>query len=54
MTAIKPYDAMSLLSFQVSMLSLAAALDDPAPREDSAEALGEGELLKQWCDRDWL
>ena len=56
MTANKFYDPMSLLSFQVSMLSLAAALDDREPvgsKEHSALALGEAERLKQRCDQDW-
>ena len=51
MTANRPYDPMSLISFQVSMLSLAANLDLPAPigsKESSEVALVEAERLKEW------
>ena len=51
MRADLPYDALSLMQFQVSLLSLAAALDLPAPigtKEVSKVALVEAERLKAW------
>ena len=54
MTANQPYDAMSLMRFQLSMLSLAASLDLPAPigtKEASAVALVEAERLTAWVAR---
>jgi hypothetical protein len=44
-------DPISLMQFQVSLLSLAAALDLPAPigtKEESKVALVEAERLKEW------
>ena len=43
---------MPLLRFQVSVLSLAAALDAPVPagREQYRLALGEAEGLKEYLD----
>ena len=54
MTPNHPYDSMSLLSFQVSMLSLATALDDlgaEASKELATVALGEAEQLKDRMNR---
>jgi len=51
MLANQPYDPISLMQFQVSLLSLAAALDLPAPigtKEESKVALIEAERLKDW------
>ena len=51
MPANQSYDQISLMQFQVSMLSLAAALDLPAPigmKEVSKVALVEAERLKAW------
>ena len=45
------YDPISLLQFHVSMLSLAEAIDLPAPvgaKEQSKVALTEAERLKTW------
>jgi hypothetical protein len=54
MTPNRPYDEMSILGFQVSMLSLAAALDAPTTlvgeQEMSAVALAEAERLKRWAE----
>jgi len=46
-----PYDPVSLMQFQVSMLSLAAALELPAPigtKDLSNIALAEAERLRAW------
>jgi len=53
MTPNNPYDPSSLLHFQVSMLSLAAALDAPdadEPQHQYRVALGEAEGLKSRLD----
>jgi len=45
----QPYDPMSLMRFQVSILSLGAALEQSAPigsHEISSDALAEAERLK--------
>ena len=49
MIANQPYDPMSLMRFQLSLLSLGAELDLPAPigaKEVSTIALFEAEQLK--------
>ncbi len=49
MNANQPYDPMSLMRFQLSLLSLGAELDLPAPigaKEVSTVALFEAEQLK--------
>jgi len=51
MHANLPYDPVSLMQFQVSMLSLAAALELPAPigtKDLSNIALAEAERLRAW------
>jgi len=53
MGANELYNQVSLLRFQVSMLSLAAAIDLPAPigsKMDSTTALVEAERLKHWVE----
>jgi hypothetical protein len=50
MIANQPYDPMSLIRFQLSLLSLGAELDVPAPigaKEVSKVALFEAEQLKE-------
>jgi hypothetical protein len=54
MTATHPYDSMSLMGYQMSILSLAAALDQEAqqgPKEESLDALFEAGQLKDLVDR---
>jgi hypothetical protein len=54
MTTNQPYDSMSLMRYQMSVLSLAAALDQQAPigpKEESQSALFEAEQLKDLVDR---
>jgi hypothetical protein len=54
MTANHPYDSLSLMHYQMSFLSLAAALDRQAPSgptEGPEGALFEVEQLKELVDR---
>jgi hypothetical protein len=57
MTANQPYDSMSLIRYQMSVLSLGAALDQQASigkseeSEESLSALFEAEQLKDLVDR---
>ncbi len=54
MTANPSYDSMSMMRYQMSVLSLASALDQQAPigpQEDSLNALFEAEQLKDLVDR---
>jgi hypothetical protein len=54
MTATPPYDPMSLMCYQTSILSLGAALDAQSPlgsKEISQGALFEAEQLKDLVDR---
>lgn len=54
MTPTQPYDSMSLMRFQMSLLSLGAALDrqSPAgPSEAPSGALSEAEQLKDMVER---
>jgi hypothetical protein len=54
MTGNQPYDQMTLMRFQLSMLSLAATLDIAAPvgsNEESTEALVEAVRLRARVDR---
>ena len=53
MTANQPYDPMSIMRFQLSLLSLGAELDQSAPigaKEVSTGALFEAEQLKNRID----
>jgi hypothetical protein len=57
MTANESYDSMSLMRYQTSVLSLAAALDQQTPvgpNEESLNALFEAEQLKDLVDRRGL
>ena len=50
MLSNQPYDPMSLMRFQLSLLALAVELDVPAPigtKEASTVALFEAERLKE-------
>lgn len=52
MTANPPYDPLSLMRFQLSVLSLEAALDRSAPAKQAATgALVEAEKLKDLVER---
>jgi hypothetical protein len=54
MTTHHPYDPMSLLRFNLSLLSLGAELDLPAPigaKEVATGALYEAEQLKEQMER---
>jgi hypothetical protein len=54
MTTNQPYDPMSHLRFNLSLLSLGAELDLPAPtglKEVAAGALVEAEQLKDQMER---
>ena len=54
MIANQPYDPMSLMRFQLSLLSLGAQLDQAAPigaKEISTGALFEAEQLKDQIER---
>jgi len=49
-----PYDPMSIVQFQTSVLSLAAALDRDAPvgsEQVSGEALVEAQQLRDFLER---
>jgi hypothetical protein len=57
MTLNSPYDSMSLMRYQMSILSLAAALDQQAPvgpKDITQGALFEAEQLKDLVDRRGL
>jgi hypothetical protein len=61
MTGNQSYDSMSLIRYQTSLLSLAAALDEQGerrvaigPKEQSLSALFEAERLKDLVDRSGL
>jgi hypothetical protein len=54
MLANQPYDPMSIMRFSLSLLSLGAELDVPAPigaKEASTGALFEAEQLKDQMER---
>ena len=54
MIANQPYDPMSLMRFSLSLLSLGAELDVPAPigaKEVSTGALFEAEQLRDQLER---
>ena len=54
MMANQPYDPMSIMRFSLSLLSLGAELDVPAPigaKEVSTGALFEAEQLKDQMER---
>jgi hypothetical protein len=54
MIANQTYDSMSVVQYQMSVLSLAAALDQSArtgAKEVSAEALAEAEHLRDLMER---